>query len=150
MPSRRTPHGPTAAALAGELRATLGVLYRRIRQTKALEDLTLPESSALSRLRTTGPASGAALAKLERISPQSMAATLAKLVDKGLVERAPDPDDGRRILVALTAAGRDVVESRRSARTAQLAAALATLSASERATLHAALPLLERIAHELE
>ena len=149
MATRATPKEPAVDALAGELRTTLGVLYRRIRQTRVLGGLTLPESSALSRLRVAGPTSGAALAKLEQISPQSMATTLAGLTAKGLVERHPDPDDGRRVIVALTAAGRDVVESKRSARTAQLAGALATLTPSERATLQAALPLLERIAGDL-
>jgi hypothetical protein len=37
--------------VAAEIRGTLAVLYRRIRQTKETGELTLSESSALSRLQ---------------------------------------------------------------------------------------------------
>ena len=40
--------------VAAEIRGTLGTLYRRIRQTKQIGDLTLPESSALSRVSSRG------------------------------------------------------------------------------------------------
>jgi DNA-binding MarR family transcriptional regulator len=67
------------AQVAGALRMSMGLLVRRLRQVKAEGELTLPESSALSRLDRGGPATSAALAKLEQISPQSMGATLAGL-----------------------------------------------------------------------
>jgi DNA-binding MarR family transcriptional regulator len=140
---------PTPARTAAALRATLGVLYRRIRQTRVAGDLTLPEGSALSRLDHHGPATGAQLAKLEQISPQSMGATLQALETRGLIQRAADPDDGRRVVLSLTSAGRDVVHSKRAARTEQLTQALATLSAEERAQVMDVLPLLERLAREL-
>ncbi|RVW01068.1 MarR family winged helix-turn-helix transcriptional regulator [Rhodococcus xishaensis] len=38
----------------------------------------------------------------ERVRPQSMAATLAVLDERGLVQRRPDPNDGRRQLISLT------------------------------------------------
>ena len=61
---------PTPQEVAGKLRPVLGQLYRRLRQTKTVGDLTLPESSALSRLERHGPATGAELAKLEQINRQ--------------------------------------------------------------------------------
>jgi DNA-binding MarR family transcriptional regulator len=143
----RTPSSPQNAA--GELHATLGVLFRRIRQTRSAGDLTLPESSALSRLEQHGPMSAAELARLELISPQSISSTVQALLAKGLIERDRDPGDGRRVILSLTETGREVVHSKRTARTEQFTRALAALSAEERAQLLAALPVLERLAEEM-
>lgn len=98
--------------VAAEIRGTLAVLYRRIRQTKQIGDLTLPESSALSRLQHGGPTTAATLAKLEQISPQSIGATVASLEAKGLIQRSADPADGRRVILSLTSAGDATVEAR--------------------------------------
>ncbi|HEX5192807.1 MAG TPA: MarR family transcriptional regulator [Solirubrobacteraceae bacterium] len=140
---------PTPQEVAAALRPVLGQLYRRLRQTKASGELTLSESSALSRLERHGPATGAELAKLEQVSPQSIGATLQALQSKGLISRAPDPNDGRRVSLSLTGAGRETVQSKRAARTVQLTRALATLSDEERARLLAAVPLLERLSEQL-
>jgi DNA-binding MarR family transcriptional regulator len=143
------PDSPAPQEIAGDLRAVLGVLYRRIRQTRVAGDLTLPESSALGRLDHHGPTTSAQLAKLEQISPQSMGATLQALEAKELIQRAPDPGDGRRVILSLTDAGRGTVRSKRTARTEQLTRALAALSPQERARLATALPVLEHLASEL-
>src|SRR5271166_3428595 len=90
--------------VAGALRVALGLLTRRLRQLKAEGELTLPESSALARLDRGGPATSSDLARREQISPQSMGATLAALEARGLVRRQPDPDDGRRAVLSITAA----------------------------------------------
>jgi DNA-binding MarR family transcriptional regulator len=147
---RRTPsENPTPQEVANELRPALGLLYRRMRQTRAVDDLTLPEGSALSRLERHGHATAAQLARYEQISPQSMGATLQALELKGLVTRARDPDDGRRVILSLTDAGRGTVQSKRTARTEQLTRALATLTAEERSRLLLAVPVLERLSGEL-
>ncbi len=134
---------------AAELRAVLAALYRRIRQTKELGELTGPEGSALSRLSHQGAMTAAELAKLEQISPQSIATTLQGLVARGLIERAADPADGRRLILSLTAAGEDTVRHRRTARAEQLQQAMAALEPGERERLIAALPALARLAREL-
>lgn len=134
---------------AAEIRGTLAMLYRRIRQTKQIGDLTLPESSALSRLRQAGPTAAATLAKLEQVSPQSIGATVASLEAKGLIQRSADPADGRRAILSLTSAGDATVEARRSARDRQFTRALSALSAEERAQLLEVMPVLERLAQEL-
>jgi DNA-binding MarR family transcriptional regulator len=135
--------------VAAEIRGTLAALYRRIRQTKQIGELTLPESSALSRLRQTGPTTAATLAKLEQISPQSIGVTVAALEAKGLIQRSADPADGRRVILSLTSAGDATVEARRSARDQQFTRALSALSADERAQLLEVMPLLERLVEEL-
>ena len=63
--------------LAGELRVSIGLLVRRLRQTVAPGELTMPETSALARLDRAGPTTASALAKLEQIGPQSIGATSA-------------------------------------------------------------------------
>jgi DNA-binding MarR family transcriptional regulator len=141
---------PDVRQVAAALRLSIGLLLRRLRQTPVDGGLTLPESSALSRLERGGPATASELAKLEQISPQSMGATLATLEGRGLVERRPHAADGRRIVLSLTRAGRQARRSRTDARTGQLAAALAGgFTRAELKQLMAAAPLLERLAQSI-
>src|SRR5471032_1836235 len=117
------PPEADAQTLAGALQVSIGLFLRRVRQAQSAGDLTVPESSALARLDRGGPTTAGALAKLEQISPQSMAATLSALEARGLVVRRPDPEDGRRNVLSLTDAGLEALRNRRSARTEQLAEA---------------------------
>ena len=135
--------------VAAALYLSVGLFKRRLRQLSAPGELTLPESSALRKLDRGGPATATALAKAEQISPQSMGATLGALEARGLVERQPDPDDGRRAVLSVTEAGLSALSDKRNARIAQLARALAAgFTPEEMAQLMAAAPLLERLAAE--
>ena len=79
-----------------------------------------------------------------------MGATLASLESRGLIERAPDPDDGRRLILSITDAGLGVLRDRRNARTEQLARALSSgFTADELDQLMAVAPLLERLAQSI-
>jgi DNA-binding MarR family transcriptional regulator len=136
--------------VAAALRVSVGMLVRRLRQVRADDDLSWPETSALARLDRGGPTTSSALAKREQISPQSMGATLAELERRGLVEREPDPADGRRVVLSVSAAGMEVLTNRRSARVEQLAQALANdFTPEEVEQLEAAAPLLERLAQSI-
>jgi DNA-binding MarR family transcriptional regulator len=142
--------GPDVHEVAGALRVSIGLLLRRLRQTRTDGELTLPESSALTRLDRGGPATASALAKLEQISPQSIGATLGALEAKGLIERRPDPGDGRRAVLSATDAGSRLLRDKRNARTEQLAKALsAGFTPAEIQLLAAASPLLERLAESI-
>ncbi|HEY1479968.1 MAG TPA: MarR family transcriptional regulator [Gaiellales bacterium] len=133
--------------VAGALLVSVGLLRRRLRQTQVESDLTLPETSALVRLDRGGPTTASALARLEEISQQSMGATLATLEQRALVERRPDPDDGRRAVISLTDAGRALLRERWNARAGQIAAALSSgFTRAELRQLEAAAPLIERLA----
>jgi DNA-binding MarR family transcriptional regulator len=141
---------PDVNDIAGALRVSTGLLLRRLRQAQADGELTLPESSALTRLDRGGPATASALAKLEQISPQSMGATLGGLEARGLVERRPDPADGRLVVLSVTDAGRGVLRDKRNARTERLAKALSSgFTPGELRLLMAAAPLLERLAQNI-
>lgn len=133
--------------VAAALRVGVGLLVRRLRETPVEGELTMSERSALRRLERTGPTTSSALAKIEQISPQSMGATLGGLELRGMVVRHPDPEDGRRVLLSVTDAGREQMRRQRSERTATLARALAAgFTQEELATLAAAAPLIERLA----
>jgi DNA-binding MarR family transcriptional regulator len=136
--------------VAGQLRVSVGMLVRKLKQMPLAGELTLPETSALSRLDRGGPATSSELARAERISPQSMGTTIAELQRRGLVAREKDTEDGRRIVLSITEAGRRLVHDRRGARTELIARALDDgFTAAELELLRAAAPLLERLAEKL-
>jgi DNA-binding MarR family transcriptional regulator len=142
--------GPDVHEVAGALRVSVGLLLRRMRQTRTDGELTLPESSALTRLDRAGPATASELAKLEQISPQSIGATLGALEAKGLIGRRPDPGDGRRAVLSVTEAGSRLLRDKRNARTQLLAKALsAGFAPAEIQLLASAAPLLERLAESI-
>ena len=133
-----------------EVHSAVSMLLRRLRQERVASGLSLPESAALGRLDRLGDTTAADLARTEQISPQSMGATLAALEQRGLVQRRRDPKDGRRVLLSVSEAGRAELRSKRSARGDQFAAALRdAFSQDELRTLHAAAPLLERLAERV-
>src|SRR5579863_9229789 len=141
---------PDVTEVAGALRVAVGLVVRKLRQAPYAGELTLAESSALSRLERGGPATSSDLARVDRISPQSMGVTVAALEDRGLIERDRDPEDGRRIVLSITEAGRQLIHDKRGARTGQIAAALGDgFSDAELTALMAAVPLLERLAEKL-
>ena len=134
------------ARIAAELRAALGPLVRRLRQVRPGDELTLSQTSVLVRLDREGPATASELAAGEGIRPQSMCTIVNRLEERGLVDRAQDPADGRRIVVSLTEAGRDGLTGARAERARRLTAAIGEeLSEDEQRLLAAAVPLLERI-----
>ena len=133
--------------VAAALRVSMGLLLRRLRQVGVPGELTVPETSALARLDRNGPATSSELARVEQISPQSMGATLSALEARGLVTRDPDARDGRRIVLSVTDAGRQLLRDKRDARTEHLARALAAgFTREELEQLMTAAPLLERLA----
>lgn len=136
----------SAAETARELRTVVGRLRRRLREVADVSDLTASQLSVLSRLGREGPATASELAVAERVRPQSTAATVAALVERGMVGRRPDPADGRRLVVSLTDAGREVVQDRRRVGQQWLTDAFeARFTAAERRSVLSALALLERL-----
>ena len=141
---------PEVEEVAAAVYLSVGLFKRRLRQRPAEGELSLPESSALRRLERGGPATVTALARAEQISVQSMGATLSTLEARGLIERHPDPADGRRSVMSVTTAGLAALSDKRNARIAQLARALAAgFTPAELGQLMAAAPLIERLAENI-
>jgi DNA-binding MarR family transcriptional regulator len=136
----------SAVRAAREIRVVYSRLQRRLRELYDTRELTPSQTSVLSRLEKAGPRSASELAAAERVRPQSMAATVGVLEERGMVRRRPDPDDGRRQLVSLTAAGREFVTDKRRAGEEWMARTLQDrFSEDERQTIIAALALLDRL-----
>lgn len=131
---------------AHEIRVVVGRLRRRLKETYDNEELTPTQTAVLSRLSKDGPASTSDLAAAERVRPQSMAATLGVLDERGLIQRRPDPGDGRRQLISLSESGTAYVDDARRAREEWLARSLESgYTEEERQTIIEALALLDRL-----
>jgi DNA-binding MarR family transcriptional regulator len=136
--------------LAGSLLESIRLFIAAARTPRAVGELSAPEIAALIHIRRAVETTSGALARLAGISPQAMGATIAALEARGLIEREKDAGDGRRILLRLTDAGREVMDARRDARAAAIARELGQrFDADELATLRAAAPLLARLAEGL-
>lgn len=146
MDEAADPGSTHAAAVATELRATIGKLKRRLRRQTSGGDLTPSQLSVLLRLEEDGAATTSSLARAEGMRPQSMAAVVAALEAAGLVSGAPDPSDGRQTLLSLTDACRRSFRDGRAARQDWLSRSLAArFTAQELAELAAAVALLKRL-----
>lgn len=138
------PRTSEIVSVASELRIVLGQLVRRLRREYSFP---IAQASVLSRLDREGPQTTTTLAAAERVRPQSMAQTLAELEADRLIARRPDPTDGRRILIELTANGRERLQQDRRRREGWLAEAIADeLTPAEQQILIEVLPLLRRLA----
>ncbi|MFD5825025.1 MarR family winged helix-turn-helix transcriptional regulator [Lentzea sp. NPDC060358] len=138
------------AALNQRLRVFVQRLRRKLQDESSVHDLSAPQASALARLLLLDePSTASRLAGAERVRPQSMAKTLAGLHDLGLIARSPDPEDGRRTLIALTDAGRAAARGARDQRLGWLTEALAQrFTEAERRVIDEAVALLERVVDE--
>jgi DNA-binding MarR family transcriptional regulator len=131
------------ALLAADLRGVMGQLIRRLRRENLFP---LNQASVLGRLDRCGSQSVSDLAAGERVRPQSMAQTVGDLEAEGLVERKPDPDDRRRALVILTAAGQSRIEADRRAREGWLVKAFEEMPETDVAAIERSVEILRRVA----
>jgi DNA-binding MarR family transcriptional regulator len=121
-------------------------LRRQLKDVATGSDLTPSQTAVLTRLWKEGASSASALAAAERVRPQSMATILAGLAEHRLIGRAADPNDGRRRVISLTAAGRRRAESDRQVREEWLARAMQErYSERERRVILDAMSLLQRL-----
>lgn len=146
QPSGTTPADPTPQEVADHLASVVGRLLRRLRSSSSEKLLTPTQRSVLARLEDAGPATTADLARSEFVRPQSMRLTLGGLEEQGLVERTPDPVDGRKSVVSVTDTGRTTLARVRAAKRDWLAEAVASeLDGAERRTVAEAAGLIERL-----
>ena len=130
---------------AARLRMGIVRTARRLRQEAAAEatGLTPTSTSALATIERFGPLTPSELAKLERVRRPTVTRTLGCLEREGLVDRTPDPADGRSALVAVNGAGRERLRRLRGRKNAYLARRMRDLPADDVATLERAAEILE-------
>ena len=145
-----TPATPTTdLALAARLRLAITRTARRLRQ-EADAHLTPSQVAALVTIEKRGPLTPSELADVERIQRPTATRVAAHLTERGLVQRADDPRDGRVSLLSVTPAGQALLDEVRSRKNAYLADRMDGLSAGDRAALERAADVLERILDERE
>src|ERR1700748_3582478 len=84
---------------------SIGLLVRRVRAAAASHELSLTESGVLRRLAKEGPATTAALARVQGMRPQSMRTVITTLEKMGMIARKPHATDGRQVNIVLTTKG---------------------------------------------
>jgi DNA-binding MarR family transcriptional regulator len=140
-------------AAAQELRLAIGRVARRLRQLYATDRgsaVSFIELGILVRLEREGPTSPGTLAAGESVTSQAIAGVVRELERRALVQRTGDQADRRRVAVAITDAGRELLMSREHAVVDAMVTALADeYTTAERRQLESAVPLLNRLAHRL-
>ena len=137
----------SAATTAREVKVVVSRLRRRIQALSLTDDLSGSQAAVLSRLHKEGPSSSSVLAGAESVSHQAIGAILGVLQTRGFIQRSPDPTDGRRQLISLSAAGVARAENTTSAREEWLARAVQDrLTEDERRAVRHAMALLNRLA----
>ncbi len=124
----------------GHIGYLLGQAYaaHRLRMDKASGEigktgLTLPQFSVLTMLAAYPGASGADLARLALLTPQTMSVIVGNLERDGMVRRKPHPVHGRIQIIEITDAGKDLLAlCKRAAQPAEQTL-LAGVSAEEEA-----------------
>src|SRR6266852_1572332 len=144
-PAGRT--GWTDRTLAAGVAAGLERLIGLFRWLSPPSGLSLTAAATLATLERSGPRRLTALAAREGVTQPAMTQLVARLQDTGLVDRVPDPADGRVVQVRSTAEGQAMLARRRAVRAERVAGLLARLSPDEQAALAAALPAMDALAN---
>lgn len=130
---------------AARLRLAIVRTARRLRQEATGEagGLTPTSTAALATIDRHGPLTPSELAEIERVKRPTVTRTLGWLRRAGLIERTPDPADGRSALVSVNAAGRERLRRLRGRKNAYLARRMRDLPAADVAALERAAEILE-------
>jgi DNA-binding MarR family transcriptional regulator len=134
-----------AVAVANRLRPVLLQLARQLRREVHPLGVTGGQVTLLVSIRSKPGIGVRELAALEGISPAGMTGHVDRLERAGLVERAADERDRRRVGLHLTADGLRVLRLVRSRRTAWLAERLKGLDPAALAAIDAAVEPLEAL-----
>lgn len=142
--TRRVP----VAAVATQLRDVILRLNRRLRQARPVGDLTMTQVSALLSIDLSGALTPRELADVERVQPPTMTKIVAKLEERGLVQRAPHPTDGRQVILSVTPEGRGMLAAHQRAREEWLTQRIAALTPEERDAVRRAAEILDKLARD--
>ena len=136
------------------LEEQIGFILRKVRQRHVAifaeqvgSDLTPTQWTVMMKLSEVGKCSQNRLGRMTAMDIATIKGVIDRLTARGLTEISPDPEDGRRLLIGLTASGRAQVESLEMRALLASEKTLAPLSVKERKTLAALLRRLRRCPH---
>jgi DNA-binding MarR family transcriptional regulator len=113
------------------------------------ERVTLPQLRVLVVIASSGPRNLASVAHGLGVHSSNATRACDKLVEAGLLHRGDDPADRRNLVLRLTPAGEELVESMNRARRASIAGILGRLPTDGRTRLSRALREFTEAAHEI-
>lgn len=142
--AKRTAHGTDLDV--GDLTRAIESFNRYYIRLPTVRKLSFTTLSVLDTLAVGGPRRLTELVRTEQISQPGLTQLVTRLERDGLVERRPDPADGRAALVHITEAGREIGEARHEDRGRHLHRLVTQLTPEERQAIAAALPALSRLA----
>jgi DNA-binding MarR family transcriptional regulator len=132
-----------AAALIEALEATIPryiqTLRRVIEEAEGRDSLTLPQYRCLQAVAARGATLTTHLARQFQVGVPTMTGRLDALVERGLLQRQPDPASRRQVLVTITPQGQDLLDRYQALVGAELRNLLAHLSDKRQARLRDAL-----------
>ena len=146
LPNDTGTDSPDHSEGASTLRIATFRLARRMRTQRAVDSMSDGQFAVLAALWTHGQHTLGELADRERVSAPSMNRTVNCLQESGYITRSADENDGRKVVISLTDAGRGVVAETARRRDAWVETALAELTPQERATLAEAAEIMARMA----
>lgn len=141
--ARDEPHGEDGGTDAGsgrryQLEEQVGFLLRQAGQrhtaifaAKMPGGLTPMQFAALAKLHEAGPSSQNGLGRMTAMDVATIKGVVDRLRERGLVACEPDPGDRRRVVVALTEDGRELVKEAIAAAFRITAETVAPLTAPE-------------------
>ncbi len=133
--------------VAAKLRMAIVRTGRRLRQEAATESagLTPTATATLATIERHGPLTPSEAGRDRAGQAADDDADAGPPGREGLIERTPDPTDGRSSLVSVNAAGRERLRRLRGRKNAYLARRMRDLPADEVATLERAAEILDRM-----
>ena len=134
------------AGLAGQLRSTVGRLYRRFRSERSEGSLGETALEVLTFLDKRGPHTLTELSEAAQVAPASMSQTVNRLTSAGYAVRTPDAQDRRKVLIGVTATGAELSLTTRRQRNAWLQAQVQSLTDEDRDVIIRACEILGDIA----
>ena len=121
--------------LSGQLRSTVGRLYRRFRSERAEGTLGDTALEVLTFLHKNGPHTLTELSDVGQVAPASMSQSVNRLTAAGYAIRTPDPNDRRKVRFSTTPEGAELAIITRNQRNAWLDTQLQRLSPEDRAII---------------
>lgn len=122
MKNQLSEAGARDIELATSLRTTIGRLVKLMRrETRNESQLSLTERSTMGLLYPDSRLAPSEIARIEKVTTQSMSQVINHLVELEYISRTPDDDDKRKTILRLTDTGRRRVESARQEKAEWLA-----------------------------